>query len=127
MRRKALFLAILGFSACFFCANAWIAVVVEDDPLVRMPGTQPNQGVTLEGPTRCLNCHADYDTSAVPVDRGALEGVDDGTSGPGPDFLGMFHGGSTGLNLGIGNPNATDLCERCHFPEGWLGGAVRSD
>ena len=25
----------------------------------------------------------------------------------------------------LGNPNAVDLCERCHFPRGWLGG--RSD
>lgn len=25
----------------------------------------------------------------------------------------------------IGTPNAVDICERCHFPEGWLGG--RSD
>jgi len=25
----------------------------------------------------------------------------------------------------IGNPNATDICERCHFPQGWLEG--RSD
>ena len=25
----------------------------------------------------------------------------------------------------IGSPNAVDLCERCHFPEGWLEG--RSD
>jgi hypothetical protein len=25
----------------------------------------------------------------------------------------------------LGNPNAVDLCERCHFPQGWLGG--RSD
>ena len=25
----------------------------------------------------------------------------------------------------LGTPNAVDICERCHFPEGWLGG--RSD
>lgn len=46
-------------------AYAWSAVAVVDDPLVRMPGTQPNQ-VALEAPTRCLNCHAGYDTAVEP-------------------------------------------------------------
>ena len=50
-----------------YCTYAWTALVVEDDPLLRMPGTQPNQGVNLEGPGRCMNCHSDTDP---PVDIG---------------------------------------------------------
>ena len=30
---------------------------VAEDPLLRMPGTQPAQAVNLEGSNRCLNCH----------------------------------------------------------------------
>ena len=33
---------------------------VKEDPLLRMPGTQPAQGIALEGPNRCLNCHSNY-------------------------------------------------------------------
>ena len=44
---------------------AWTSVPVVDDPLVRMPGTQPGQ-VALQAPTRCLNCHAGYDTAVEP-------------------------------------------------------------
>ena len=42
-------------------AGAWTPLAVEDDVLVRMPGTQPTDGVTLEAPNRCLNCHKGYD------------------------------------------------------------------
>ena len=46
-------------------ALGWTPLAVVDDPLVRMPGTQPNQ-VTLEAPDRCLNCHANYNTQVEP-------------------------------------------------------------
>ena len=39
-------------------AGAWDPKAVKDDPLVRMPGTQPEQMVSIESPGRCLNCHA---------------------------------------------------------------------
>ncbi len=47
-------------------ALAWQPLAVEDDELVRMPGTQPTDGVSLEAPTRCLNCHAGYDPDVEP-------------------------------------------------------------
>jgi len=40
---------------------AWLPKAVVDDPLVRMPGTQPGDGVVLESPNRCFNCHDAYD------------------------------------------------------------------
>lgn len=48
-----------------YAVYAWAPLPVVDDPLVRMPGTQPGQ-VTLENPTRCLNCHAGYDSAVEP-------------------------------------------------------------
>jgi len=46
-------------------ALAWTPLPVANDPLVRMPGTQPNQ-VSLEAPDRCINCHAGYNTQVEP-------------------------------------------------------------
>ncbi|UCD84307.1 MAG: hypothetical protein JSU92_13675, partial [Deltaproteobacteria bacterium] len=46
--------------------SAWTPVPVKDDPLVRMPGTQPDQGVNLEAPNRCFNCHGGYDIAVEP-------------------------------------------------------------
>ena len=47
--KKGLSIALgVVFLGCFFgIAVAWTPVIVEDDPLVRMPGTQPGQ-VALE-------------------------------------------------------------------------------
>ena len=59
MRRGGmLILAALGV-LILISSTAYGQVVppVVDDPLVRMPGTQPGQ-VALEAPGRCLNCHA---------------------------------------------------------------------
>jgi len=103
-------------------AFAWTPVAVEDDPLVRMPGTQPGQ-VTLEGPNRCLNCHAGYNTAVEPGFnwKGSM------MAHSARDFL--FYACLTVAAQdsiwAVGRPNAVDICERCHFPKGWLEG--RSD
>ena len=57
----ALALATVGA----YSVSAWSPILVQDDPLVRMPGTQPDQ-VLLEGPGRCLNCHEGYDSQVEP-------------------------------------------------------------
>ncbi|MFN2222545.1 MAG: multiheme c-type cytochrome, partial [Candidatus Promineifilaceae bacterium] len=104
-------------------AAAWTPLPVADDPLVRMPGTQPDQGVKLDGPGQCLNCHADYDPLTAPVNnwQGSM------MAQAARDFLFFATMTVAGQDAiwAIGNPNATDLCLRCHFPVGWLDG--RSD
>ena len=102
---------------------SWTPLPVADDPLLRMPGTQPGT-VTLEAPNRCLNCHADYgEPDAEPGSnwRGTM------MAQAGRDFL--FWAAMTVAAQdsiwAIDRPNATDLCLRCHFPQGWLEG--RSD
>jgi len=47
-------------------AALWSPLPVIQDPLMRMPGTQQNQGTTLEGSNRCLNCHGDYNSQVKP-------------------------------------------------------------
>jgi cytochrome c553 len=102
--------------------SAWIPTPVADDPLVRMPGTQPGQ-VELEGPNRCLNCHSGYDPLVEPGFswKGSM------MAQAGRDFLFLSCVTVAGQDSiwAIGSPNAIDICERCHYPEGWLEG--RSD
>jgi hypothetical protein len=105
-----------------YVAYAWTPKPVVEDPLVRMPGTQPGQ-TSLEAPGRCLNCHGDYNTEVEPGFnwKGSM------MAQSARDFLFwacMTVAGQDSI-WAVGSPNAVDICERCHFPKGWLEG--RSD
>ncbi|UCG24835.1 MAG: hypothetical protein JSW55_02215 [Chloroflexota bacterium] len=123
-RRRLIFFTLLFvlLLAGVYSAFAWTSVAVDQDPLVRMPGTQPGQ-VTLENPTRCLNCHAGYDTAVEPGFnwKGSM------MAQSARDFLfwSCMTVSAQDAIWAVGTPNATDICERCHFPKGWLEG--RSD
>jgi hypothetical protein len=114
------FLTLLGSGGLY---AAWQPVPVADDPLVRMPGTQPEEGVNVEAPNRCLNCHAGYNEGAEPgynwIGSMMAQAARD------PIFWACLTVAAQDSIHVLGNPNATDLCLRCHFPGGWLGG--RSD
>jgi hypothetical protein len=96
---------------------------VKDDFRFRMPGTQPDQGVKLEAPTRCLNCHGDYNHAVEPGFN--WKGSMMAQAARDPLFWACLTVAAQDSQWAIGTPNAVDICERCHFPEGWLGG--RSD
>jgi hypothetical protein len=96
---------------------------VKDDPLVRMPGTQPDQGVNLEAPNRCLNCHAGFNQTVEPGYN--WMGSMMAQASRDPIFWACLTVAGQDSQWAIGTPNAVDICERCHFPGGWLGG--RSD
>jgi len=116
----------LTLLACLFLSStvhAWTPLAVTTDPLVRMPGTQPDQGVNLEAPNRCLNCHGGYDPAVEPGFN--WKGSMMAQSARDPIFWATMAVAAQDSIWAVGNPNATDICERCHFPEGWLGG--RSD
>ncbi|MDX1616225.1 MAG: multiheme c-type cytochrome, partial [Candidatus Promineifilaceae bacterium] len=105
-------------------AATWTPLAVAEDPLLRMPGTQPDQGVVLNGPSQCTNCHDDYgDPLTEPVSnwQGSM------MAQSARDFLywATLTVAAQDAIWAVGNPNATDLCLRCHMPGGWLGG--RSD
>jgi hypothetical protein len=112
---------VLAF-ASVYVVLAWTPVAVVDDPLVRMPGTQPGQ-VALEAPNRCLNCHSGYNTEVEPGFnwKGSM------MAQSARDFLYFACITVAGQDSiwAVGTPNAVDICERCHFPKGWLEG--RSD
>lgn len=104
---------------------AFTPLAVRDDPLVRMPGSQPppDNDISLESPDRCQNCHAGYDSEVEPGFnwRGSM------MAQSARDFLffACLTVAAQDSTWAIGRPNATDICERCHFPKGWIEG--RSD
>jgi hypothetical protein len=124
MKRAAVAILVCGFLVFLIAlVCAWTPLAVSNDPLVRMPGTQPTQGVTLEAPDRCLNCHADFNAQIEPGFnwRGSM------MAQSARDFLfwACMTVAAQDSIWAIGRPNAVDICERCHFPQGWLEG--RSD
>lgn len=104
-------------------AMALTGTPVAADPLVRMPGTQPGNNVSLESPNRCLNCHGGYNTAVEPGHnwRGSM------MAQASRDFVfwSCLTVAAQDAKWATGSPNAVDMCERCHFPKGWLEG--RSD
>ncbi|UCG39413.1 MAG: fibronectin type III domain-containing protein [bacterium] len=126
--RGKFFAALAGFlTLLLFCSisGAWTPLPVSQDPLVRMPGTQPppiNQA-DIEAPTRCLNCHGGFDAAVEPAFnwKGSM------MAQAARDFIFWSCLTVAGQDAiwAVGNPNAVDICERCHFPKGWLEG--RSD
>ena len=117
----AVFLSLSGT----YLANAWTPVPVKEDPLVRMPGTQPfpENNPDIESPTRCTNCHGGYDSAIEPTFnwQGSM------MAQAARDYLywSCLVVGAQDSIWAAGRPNATDLCLRCHSPRGWLDG--RSD
>lgn len=120
-----IFLAGLFVISGIYSVSAWTPMPVKDDPLVRMPGSQPppENNITLEGPGRCNNCHGGYNTAVEPDFnwRGSM------MAQSARDFMywACLTTAAQDSIWAIGRPNATDICLRCHMPKGWIEG--RSD
>jgi len=110
---------------------------VREDPLLRMPGTQPGEaGEPIESSTTCYKCHGGAANSWVkktPDQRnrtnydeyniyGAWQGSMMGNSARDPLMFACFTVSAQDSIFATGTPNAVDLCLRCHFPKGWLEG-----
>jgi len=102
--------------------SAWTNKLVVADYLVRLPGTQPGS-VTLTAPGNCMNCHSGYDPAVEPGFN--WQGSMMGQTARDPLFYACFTVAAQDSIWALGNPNAADLCMRCHYPKGWLEG--RSD
>jgi len=90
-----------------------------------MPGTQPapENSNDIEAPTRCTNCHGGFNPTVEPTFnwQGSM------MAQASRDFLfwACMTTAAQDSIWAVGTPNATDICERCHFPKGWVEG--RSD
>lgn len=120
LRAPALALALVPLLAT--AVLAWDPLPVADDPLIRMPGSQSGDLADVESPSQCDSCHLfDAVTSPVRQWKGSMMAQ----AARDPLFLATFTVAAQDSIWAIGRPNATDICIRCHFPEGWVEG--RSD
>ena len=103
-------------------AHAWTPKAVKSDQNVFMPGSQPGSA-NLESAGRCDNCHGGYDQVVEPAynQYGSMMAQ----AARDPLWLACLAVSAQDSIWALGNPNATDICIRCHTPTGWLGG--RSD
>jgi hypothetical protein len=102
---------------------SWNPLPVEDDHKLFMPGTQPGEAGTFESPGKCDNCHGGYNQAVEPAYtwRGSMMAQ----AARDPLWLACLTTANQDSIYAVGNPNAGDLCIRCHSPTGWLEG--RSD
>ncbi|MGB5891859.1 MAG: fibronectin type III domain-containing protein [Thermoanaerobaculia bacterium] len=105
--------------------SAWDPLPVKDDPLVRMPGTQPppEGSVLLDDPDDCMLCHGGPPGGVFPGFN--WQGSMMGQAARDFLFFSCLAVAAQDSIWAIGRPNATDICIRCHSPKGWLEG--RSD
>lgn len=116
-------LLALAIATAPLVAFAWDSKIVQYDPLVRMPGTQPRPDLTIENASNCLVCHGGY---APEVEAGyTWRGTMMAQAARDPFFWAALTVAAQDSIWALGNPNGADVCLRCHMPKGWL--ELRSD
>ncbi|MFO7715292.1 dockerin type I domain-containing protein [Desulfosarcina sp.] len=130
--KKLIFLFIVFgiVFTCVFVAYSFTAKNVGLDALVRMPGTQPDQGVVLQDPLQgqagCINCHGENPTDPtgqfIVVPGFSWSGSMMAQAARDPIFWATMTVAAQDSIAALGRPNAVDICLRCHFPQGWLAG-----
>lgn len=118
-----LIILTLVFLLAIGSVYSWIPIPVKDDRNVFMPGSQPGEVGTFETPDKCDNCHGGYDIAVEPAFnwRGSMMAQ----AARDPLWFACLAASLQDSIWAVGNPNAGDICIRCHSPTGWLEG--RSD
>lgn len=120
--RLSVFLVTTGALLLADSLCAWAPLPVVQDPKLFMPGSQSGS-IALPNSSQCTNCHAGYDPVSEPHHKWQGSMMAQATRDP--LWLATMAVAAQDSIWALGNPNATDLCLRCHTPTGWLGG--RSD
>jgi hypothetical protein len=125
MRRHAAFFLFMIFviSMVVYSVHSWTPLPVGNDHNVFMPGSQPGGVGTFETPDKCDNCHGGYNITVEPA--GNWRGSMMAQAARDPLWLSCLTVADQDSIWALGNPNAGDICIRCHSPVGWLEG--RSD
>lgn len=97
----------------------WTPVPLSSDPNLAMPGSQSGS-MQLPANSACTKCHGDYDPAVEP--EHGMQGSMMAQATRDPLWLASVTVAAQDSIWALGNPNATDLCMRCHTPSGWLAG-----
>jgi hypothetical protein len=113
-----LVLSVFAIAVLTLTVGGWTPLAVKDDQNVFMPGTQPGEGGTFREVSYCDSCHGGYDEAVEPVYnwRGSMMAQ----AARDPLWLAAMTVADQDSIWAVGNPNAGDLCIRCHTPTGWL-------
>lgn len=79
-----------------------------------LPGSQPGDSGNIEQPSKCDNCHGDYDLAVEPAFNWRGSMMAQAARDP------LFYACMAIANQDA--PDSGDLCIRCHSPSGWLEG-----
>jgi len=123
-RRIAPLLVVMFVFLMTVCSvYSWTPLPVVDDRTVFMPGSQPGEVGTFETADKCDNCHGGYSLEVEPAYnwRGSMMAQ----AARDPLWFACLATALQDSIWAVGNPNAGDICIRCHSPTGWLEG--RSD
>ncbi|NLF10767.1 MAG: fibronectin type III domain-containing protein [Anaerolineaceae bacterium] len=125
LERRLWSLSLFVVSLLLLCSAALAqGPITQDDPRVRMPGTQPEpeNKVDINDAAGCLGCHGGFNPGVEPGHnwQGSM------MAQAGRDFIFwptfVVAAQDSKWALPDDSPNAADICERCHFPGGWLAG-----
>jgi hypothetical protein len=110
--------SVMVTAALTLPVGGWTPVPVKDDQNLFMPGTQPGGGGIFREVQYCEACHGGYDEEVEPVYnwRGSMMAQ----AARDPLWLACLAVADQDAIWVVGNPNAGDLCIRCHTPPGWL-------
>jgi hypothetical protein len=119
----AILIGIAGLVIIIHTVLAWDPQPVEDDHNLFIPGTQPEDVSIFDSPDNCKNCHGG-DDEGTEIDYNWRSSMMAQAARDPLWFASITVAGQDSI-WALGNPNAVDLCIRCHSPTGWLEG--RSD
>ena len=105
-------LVLIGVVLVVHSVLAWSHTPVAEDQKLFMPGTQPGEAGTFESPGKCDNCHGGYNTGVEPDHtwRGSMMAQ----AARDPLWLACLTVSTQDAIWAVGDPNAGDLCIRCH-------------
>ena len=109
-------LLILAFNV--ITVWSWDPLPVTDDQNLFQPGTQPGETGVFTDPQNCGTCHGGYDKDVEPASN--WKGSMMAQAGRDPLWLAAVTVSLQDSIYVTGNPNAGDICVRCHSPSGWL-------
>ena len=113
-----LLVLLLISSVNLVAVYSWDPLPVAEDQNLFQPGTQPGETGVFTDPQNCGTCHGGYDKDVEPLHN--WKGSMMAQAARDPLWLAAVTVSLQDSIYATGNPNAGDICIRCHSPTGWL-------